>query len=214
MTTHKKIMTRLKDMLPITRSLAKDEKGVAAIEFAFIAPLMIGFYFGMTEIALGITADRNVAHATSVAGDLTTQVASINTSDMADIMTATAAVLGVQPENMSRITIELNSYQKENDGTNVRVGYARLGPAISKGPAVYDPAVLNTQMLNAQSGVVVARINYRYEPVTAAFMKDVVLNETFVMKPRRSITVPFDQGGSDEFTCIPTSTGLVECTAV
>ncbi len=210
MTKQVKFYQKMIEKLPFTRSLIKDERGVAAIEFAFIAPIMIAMYFGMTEVAMGITADRNVAHATSVTGDLATQVASINADDMSDVMTATLAVLGARSQDLANITIELTSYQ-EISGTDEIVGYAIMAGANTGTPTAFDPSTLNTQMLNAQSGVVVARIYSNYQPVTYKFMNDMVLSETFIMKPRKSISVPFEQDGSSSFTCIPSSDLTVNC---
>lgn len=189
----------------------KNRDGVAAIEFALIAPVMIAFYFGLSEISLGIGADRQVTHATSVAGDLATQVTNLDKSDIEDVMTATVAVLGVHSSRLSQVTIELNSYKKNTDGSIDRVGYARVGPAISVGSATFDPSTLGSNMLNETSGVVVARVNYQYKPATLAFMKNVTLAETFLLKPRKSLSVPFDEGGKTDFTCTAKTDYSVSC---
>ena len=59
-----------------------DREGIAAIEFVFVAPIMIGMYFGLAEISTAISADRRISHATNVAGDLTTQAAVITAADL------------------------------------------------------------------------------------------------------------------------------------
>lgn len=207
-----KLYKKLVSHFPIAQALAKDEKGIAAIEFAFVAPIMIAMYFGMTEIAMGITADRNVAHATSVTGDLATQVASVTAADMSDIMTAALAVLNTKPTDLADVTVEVNSFQMLSDGTVNTVGYAIMQGANTGAPATFNPAGLNAQMLNAQSGVVVTRILSKYEPTTLFFLKEMTLSETFIMKPRRSISVPFDDAGKNNFTCTAASDLLVSCT--
>lgn len=192
---------------------SRDNRGVAAIEFALIAPVMIAFYFGLSEISMGIAADRDVTHATSVAGDLATQVTTLDRLGVEDVMTATLAVLGAPSRKRTDITIELNSYRMVG-GAVQTVGYARLGPQISAGgPATYDPSTINSNMLNDTSGVVVARVNYQYEPATLVFMKNVTLNETFLLKPRRSLSVPFDEGGATNFSCTAQSDMSATCTA-
>ena len=40
--------------------LARDRRGVSAVEFALVAPLMIGLYLGCVEISDGVAADRKV----------------------------------------------------------------------------------------------------------------------------------------------------------
>ena len=40
--------------------LARDKRGVSAVEFALLAPVMIGLYFGCAEISDGVGTDRKV----------------------------------------------------------------------------------------------------------------------------------------------------------
>lgn len=200
----------------LPRRLARDNRGVAAIEFALIAPVMIAFYFGLSEVSMAIAADRNVAHATSVAGDLTTQATKLDKLEVEDVMTAAVAVMGIDASERGDLTIELNSYRKPSGGGATElIGYARLGPAISAGgPATFDPDTLGNNMLNATSGVVVARVNFKYKPVTYAFMKNVTLNETFALKPRKSLSVPFDDGtGKSTYSCSVLGNLKVTCSA-
>jgi Flp pilus assembly protein TadG len=206
------LTAEIKRVAALPAHFLRDRKGVAAIEFALIAPIMIAFYFGLSEISMGISTDRQVTHATSVAGDLATQVTSMDRADIEDVMTATVAVMGVRSSNRSDITIELNSYQKNADNSIERVGYARVGPQISAGgSASFDPSTLGANMLNASSGVVVARVNYKYKPATLAFMKNTTLAETFLLKPRKSLSVPFDEGGTTDFTCSVNADLSVSC---
>ena len=209
----KNIKSKLLNGCRLPRLFAKDNRGVAAIEFALIAPVMIAFYFGLSEISIAIAVDRDVTHATSVAGDLATQVIDLDRLDVVDVMTAALTVLSVNSNNLSDVTVELNSYEKS--GTNItRIGYARMGPAISAGgPATYDPSTLGNNLLSDTSGVVVARVNYKYKPTTLVFMKNVTLSETFILKPRKSLVVPFDEGGKSNFSCTAQSGQTVTCTA-
>lgn len=199
----------------LPRRWAKDNQGVAAIEFALIAPIMIAFYFGLSEVSMAISSDRNVAHSASVAGDLTTQTANLGKSEVEDVMTAAVAVLGIDASERTDVTIELNSYRKPpGGGATERIGYARVGPAISAGgPATYDPSTLGANMLNTTSGVVVARVNFKYKPVTYAFMENVTLNETFALKPRKSLSIPFDDAGKKNFNCAIQANLQVSCSS-
>ena len=202
-------------LAPVCKRFAKSKDGIAAIEFAFIAPIMIAFYFGVSELSMAIAADREVAHTASVAGDLATQLTDLGQDDVEDIMTASLAVLGIDADERADVTVELNSYRiNPLDGTIETVGYARMGPQITKGgPATFDPSSLGSNMLNATSGVVVARVNFRYKPLTLKFAENMTLHETFYLKPRRSLSVPFDEGGSTNFSCTAGTDLNVSCSA-
>ena len=40
------------------RGLASDERGVSAVEFAMLLPLMLTLYLGAVEVSQGVGADR------------------------------------------------------------------------------------------------------------------------------------------------------------
>lgn len=191
-----------------------DRKGVAAIEFALIAPVMIAFYFGLAETTLAITKDRNVAHTASVAGDLATQVSELDEEGIEDVMTAALTVINVPSHEVARVSVELHSFVMRTDGSKTvdRIGYARLGPEITSSEmAPLEASDLSANMLNETSGAVVARVAYRYEPNTLKFVSNMVLTESFVLKPRKSLAVPFQQGAVSEFTCSAKTNLTVSC---
>ena len=201
--------------LNLVSKYREDKQGVAAIEFALIAPVMIAFYFGLSEISMVITADRNTAHTASVAGDLATQVIELDAAGLSDIMTATLAVMNIEAGDRSDVTVELNSYRINPSTSAVeQIGYARMGPQISNGgPATFNPGSLNSNMLNATSGAVVARVNFKYKPLTMTFVENMTLHETFVLKPRKSLSVPFRDGAKTRFTCTAGSTMKASCSS-
>lgn len=209
-TTQTSVKALLASSAALPKKFARDSKGVAAIEFALIAPVMIAFYFGLSEISMGISADRQVTHATSVAGDLATQVTSLDKDGVEDVMTAAIAVLGVNSSKLGRVSIELNSYKKNPDDSIETVGHAILGADM---PTKFDPSKLGANMLNSTSGVVVARLSYKYKPPTLAFMSEVTLSETFLLKPRKSLSVAFDESGKTKFKCKAGKDYKVSCSA-
>jgi len=52
------------------RRLARDERGVSAVEFAMLLPLMLTLYLGAVEISQGIAADRKVTLVSRTVADL------------------------------------------------------------------------------------------------------------------------------------------------
>jgi Flp pilus assembly protein TadG len=53
-------------------ALARDTRGVSAVEFALLLPLMIALYLGAVELSQGIAADRKVTLTTRTIADPTT----------------------------------------------------------------------------------------------------------------------------------------------
>jgi Flp pilus assembly protein TadG len=67
------------------RRLAGDQRGVSAVEFALIAPIMIFFYFGLAEFCQGFMAQKRMGHAAAMAADLVAQQETVNRRSIEDV---------------------------------------------------------------------------------------------------------------------------------
>jgi len=174
----------------LTRRYKSDHQGVAAIEFVFVAPVMIFMYFGLAEISSAIIADRQISHAANVAGDLATQVATINATQMSEIMTATTLVMGIPSNKILDVKLEIASFSRDSDDNIIPLGKATLGNPFT---AAYNANDLDDLILSGSSGVVVARVEYDYEPLKLRYFdSNFTLSETFLLKPRTAANVVFD----------------------
>lgn len=70
----------------ILKRFRSDTRGAAAIEFAFIAPLLITMYLGTMEISQGIEINKKVARSAGVIGDLIGQEATVTKAKLNDLM--------------------------------------------------------------------------------------------------------------------------------
>jgi len=76
----------------------------------------------------------------------------------------------------------------------------------------FDAAGLDTKILNANSGVVVTRVSYKYTPIEARFFDtEITLDETFLLKPRRSDAVQIQDGKDSLIDCTATNFADVTC---
>ncbi len=64
----------------------QETKGVAAIEFAFLAPLMLLMYVGTMEVSNAVSANRKLSRVSSTVGDLLTQTTCYTDATLTDIM--------------------------------------------------------------------------------------------------------------------------------
>src|SRR4249920_1346283 len=85
--------------------LASDERGVSAVEFAMLLPLMLTLYLGAVEVSQGIGADRKVTLTARTICDLVSQVSSIGNSDMTNALNASAAVMAPFPTGNLKVTV-------------------------------------------------------------------------------------------------------------
>lgn len=87
-------------MTPVRAFLGRfgrDRRGVSALEFSFIAPVMIVMFFGIAEVGQGLFAQRRAEHVASSIGDLTAQAGTISNSDMSNIFDAGFQVMAPLP---------------------------------------------------------------------------------------------------------------------
>lgn len=165
------------------KHFSRDKNGVAAIEFAFIAPLMIILFLGAVEMSHALTVDRRVTAVASTTADLAAQNEEITTAEINDIFALSSTILA--PYDAPPLQIVLTSVvADENNNTTVAwsQGY-NGGTAHTPGAAFSLPAAL-TQPL---SSVIIAEVNYGYQsPITEYITGVLNLTDTLYLRPRKS----------------------------
>jgi len=194
----------------VINRFVREEKGIAAVEFAIIAPIMITMYFGLAEVASAIGVDRSLSHGTNVAGDLATQQPELRDGEIEEVLAAAIRVMGIN--DASKVAIDMESFILEAGQTApVSKGRITFNSAVGNFPT-FDASTLDSKLLNENSGVVVTRVSYSYSPLKLRYFDtDITLKETFMLKPRRSDSVEFSKDGNSTVTCTGTSYQSISC---
>jgi Flp pilus assembly protein TadG len=82
-----------------------ERDGAAAVEFAFIAPLLITMYLGTMEISQGIEINKKVGRSASLIGDIVAQHDNLTKDELRGIMKIGAAVLQPYERDAPKIKI-------------------------------------------------------------------------------------------------------------
>ena len=176
-------MTSMTSSMPRAfRRFGRDRRGVSAVEFAFIAPVMIGLYLGCTEISDGVAADRKVSLTAGALANLTSQVTVISTADMTDILDASSAIIAPYDPGKLKMTVTCLSIDA-NKNAKVKWSVTRNGN-IESGtltiPDVLD--IANTQLIYSE-------VSYDYTPIIGYTISGTLtLKDRMYMSPR--ITPP------------------------
>ncbi|MDA4631280.1 pilus assembly protein, partial [Escherichia coli] len=101
----KRIREKVAASKRILAAFGKDRQGVAALEFALIAPVMIMLLLGSIEITNGFDVNKKLARAGAMVGDLVTQQQSITKEKIADIMEIGTSILLPYWRDLPTITI-------------------------------------------------------------------------------------------------------------
>jgi len=179
--------------------IVADRRGVAAVEFALVVPLLLSMYFVTMEVSQAIETNKKVSRVGSMVADLVTQQQAINKSEVEAIMAIGESLL--QPYNRSKPKIIITAIEITNETTpKVKVFWSRklVNGAFSvdaaKGSITTVPETLNT----AGSFLVRVESSLDYSPVitwaaadkqslglTAAF-DSISMKETYYLRPRMS----------------------------
>ncbi|CAM5773744.1 TadE/TadG family type IV pilus assembly protein [Bosea minatitlanensis] len=146
------------------KRLRSDERGVAAIEFAFVLPVMLLVLCGMANTVYGVMAARKVRLLTSTLADLTARAQSVSPSDVTDIFGAAEAVL--MPYDATKAAMVITSVVIEANGV-ARVCWSAAsssGAALKRG----DSVVLPDSIKVPGTSVIMARASYDYRPFVAS----------------------------------------------
>ncbi|MGD9913980.1 MAG: TadE/TadG family type IV pilus assembly protein [Rhizobiaceae bacterium] len=189
-------------LLPFRRLLA-DRRGAAAVEFAFIAPVLLSLYFVTMEVSQGIEANKKVARVGSIVADLVTQQPSIMKSEIDAIMRIGEGTL--QPYNRSKPEIIITAIEVTDEATpKVRVVWSRklVNGAFSAGAAKLSTTTVPEKLNIRNSFLIRVESKLTYTPVItwtadqkaglglAAAFDGISMKENYYLRPRQSMTIP------------------------
>jgi len=167
------------------RGFRDDKRGVSAVEFAMLLPLMITLYLGGVEVSSAIAVDRKVTLVARTLGDLVAQSTSVNSTDMTNILNAASSV--VQPYQSSLIQVTVSRVDVDaNSVAKVVWSKTKNGTARAANSVVTLPAALNT----ANTSLIWAESQYAYTPTIGYVITGTMtLRDQIYMRPRLSDTV-------------------------
>jgi Flp pilus assembly protein TadG len=164
-------------MPQVFRRLARDRRGVSAVEFALLAPMMIGLYLGCVEVSDGVSADRKVTLIASALANLTAQVSTISSADMTNILDASTAI--VSPYSAANLKMTVSCLNIDAD-RNVTVRWTAMRNGGVDGGVTVPPA-----LAVANSQLIFARVSYDYTPAVGyTITGTLTLSDRMYMMPR------------------------------
>ena len=170
------------------RPFLRDERGITAVEFALIFPIMLVLYMGAVDISQVLTADRKVTSVASTTADLVAQAETLDVAGLTDIYEAARAILS--PMSTVDLSIVVTSITIDDDGDpEVDWSNAFNGTIRSSTGGLDIPA----GMIVEGGSIVVAEVSYVYDGVLGEFVgTDFQLTDTFYLRPRKVDRVVFE----------------------
>lgn len=179
-------------------TFGRDRRGVAAVEFAFLAPILLVMYFVTMEASQAIEVNKKVSRLGSMVADLVAQAGgTVTKSDIQGIMDIGQTTL--LPYARSKPTITVTGLQISTDATpKARVAWSRklengtFGSGITTGTEIAIPPAL------AIAGTFLVKVdsNLGYKPLIVwatggqqalgltDALNNIAMGESYLLRPR------------------------------
>jgi Flp pilus assembly protein TadG len=181
-------------MLALTRRMsgcltrfAKERRGLAAVEFAMLLPMMMTLFLGSVEVTTAVAVQRKVTLTARALADLTSQFTTVADADMTNILNASSDIIApYAAANLKSVVSELSI---SSAGQATVVWSATLnGTARTVGSTVSVPsglAVPNSYLLLGEA-------SYSYNPTYGYVITGTMtLSDQIYMRPRQSNSVAY-----------------------
>lgn len=183
---------------PRIKTFGKDRRGVAAVEFALLAPMLMMGYFGLAELTEGLMASRKVSAVASTIGDLTAQAASTTPGQISDIFNVGQVLMQPFPTTGQVLTMRISSVTVDASNTpRIDWSEAQGMTPLAKGSAVSlplatktSPSSPNLPFIASGQSVIMAEAHYQFTSPIAKYLPQTSdLTDTLYLSPRQGTQV-------------------------
>jgi Flp pilus assembly protein TadG len=181
------------------RRFIASTRGVAAIEFAMILPVLVLMLLATFDGGRAIVVYMKVRSATYVLATVTNQYSTavpIQSANMTGIMNATTAVLAPYSSTpLAAVISELKITAAKATTATVRWSATQNGTALAAGSTVNLPTGIASATNTCGTYpcyLILAQVSYAYTPLFGYFAKGgITLSDTVYATPRSSNCVPY-----------------------
>jgi Flp pilus assembly protein TadG len=172
------------------RRLLRDRKGAGAVEFAFIAPLLVLIYMGAVEISVALSVDTKVSRAANITLDLITQGTTITKTEMTDLVDVAKSILA--PFNGDDIELKFTGITVDAS-SNAKVAWS-WGSTTTKPYTDGAAVTIPTGLKIADAYYVRSEITNKHQfltsyPFMGSAVAEINMNETYYMRPRLGTSI-------------------------
>jgi Flp pilus assembly protein TadG len=205
--------------------------GIAATEFAIMAPFMLVLLLGGAELGDGMAINVKVTATAHTVADMVTQNTSLSTASMQNILTGATSIIAPYPVNNNQFMVTVSEVSSDANGNltlqwsqsyngsvfgagRTSLGANGLYGALTE-PASLNGTVGNSSDVNSQNdqvSYIVSEVSYAYTPnLGYQFSGTINLGDSYWLFPRCSTDSPTNSTGPAYFD-VKFSTSTTTCT--
>jgi Flp pilus assembly protein TadG len=168
--------------------LSGDCRGLAAVEFAMVVPLMLVLFFGTVEFSTGLAIDRKVTVMARTLSDLTSQNLAVTDAQLTNIFNASTGILA--PYDPVPVKSTITELYVDPATKVARVQWSKGDAARGSGSTVTIPAALQV----GGTYLIFSEVSYKYVPVVGYVMAKAGINmsDFTYTRPRQSLCVLYN----------------------
>jgi hypothetical protein len=180
--------------LPSIRRLKKDRRGMAAVEFALIAPTLILVVVGVFELTLRFRAGDEATRYCHEVADLVARQSTMGTSDIKDLYNA--SIFMMKPiDTTANLDMDVAAIGFKNDASKDPYLLWRRWSGAEIPPVLSDAAGLG----DVNESVILVSINYRYTSPISTLLDGpkLTLTRHAYARPRETRLITMDGATGD-----------------
>ena len=183
----------------------RSDRGSAAIESAFVLPIILLLFLSLQDFTLLVSFNRKVTATTSMIADTISQYPNtITRAAVTDIFNSVGLIM--QPTPTTQVRVNVYGYYLNNGTVKLRWQVNN-----GNGPTCNAPDTSNFANLMATGNDLVVSVScMTYVPVITSFMGNSILggtsfllNQSIALRPRGSVTL----------NCVTVSGGSTSCSS-
>jgi Flp pilus assembly protein TadG len=167
--------------------LRANRRGIAAMEFAAVAPMIVLVFIGGFQVLDAITVLRKLTDTTVQLANVTSQYVTMGQTDVNAVLAAAATIMTPYPTTTMSIVLSEITTDSSGNAT-VTWSQAFQTTPLSKGATVTMPPGFDSP----STSYIMVRSTYQYTPPLGGnILGTIPMSKTIVMLPRGSASIPF-----------------------
>jgi Flp pilus assembly protein TadG len=183
----------MREAAKICRSFIASTRGVAAIEFAMVLPVLALMFLASFDGGRAVAVYMKLRAATYALAAITNQYPSIASTDMTTILGATSVIMSPYSSTPAAETISQITVHSSTKAT-VSWSYTQGGTALTAGATITLPTSLYT-CASYPCFLVYSQVSYTYTPMFSLFGgSGIALSDSLYVTPRSSTCILYPPG--------------------
>ncbi|HEY0236193.1 MAG TPA: TadE/TadG family type IV pilus assembly protein [Afipia sp.] len=171
------------------KRFSRDARGMSAVEFAVILPMILVIFFGTIEVSTGVAVDRKVTVLTRALSDLVSQGTTVNNTDLANFFAVGTSIMTPYASTPIKAIISQVYIDPTTHKGKVKWSKASNDTAHACNATVAVPAGLAID----GTYLIMSEVNYAFKPMVDFRLGGGIptfgLGDTTFTRPRQSPSV-------------------------